>query len=124
MIRRKPSPIAPPAASLLMNERAAKMSAQLTQRVEELTEPDVAWMWRNDRPGPITEYSVPPHVSKPSSDTSVFFPSADVRGFYLPARSWDLISEILQAHFHTGAPGDMTRKKQQIEGKSRTSWAF
>ena len=74
------------------------MSAQLTQLVEELADPDVAWMWRNDRPGPITEYSVPPmFYNRPSQDTTVFFPSADVRGFYLPAANhWDLLSEMLQ----------------------------
>lgn len=101
MVRRTKAPITPPAASLLNNERAARMSAQLTQLVEELAEPDVAWMFRNDRPGPVTEYSVPDgYQRKPSEDTTVFFPSDDVRGFYLSAEHWDLISEVLQARFH------------------------
>ena len=114
-----------------MNERAAKMSAQLTQLVEELAEPDAAWMFRNDRPGPVTEYSVPSHVKKPSPDTSVFFPSADVRGFYLPAEHWDLISEVLQAKFHYWCVKRFDQKepmdRQQVETivgcLAATAWA-
>ena len=133
MVRRTKAPITPPAASLLNNERAARVSAQLTQLVEELAEPDVAWMWRNDRPGPVTEISVPDGYNrKPSPDTTVFFPSADVRGFYLPAAHWDLLSEVLQAQFRGwcekryGQEEPMNRQQVEIivGCLSATAWAI
>ena len=67
--------------------------------VDQLAEPDVAWWYRNNRPGPITEHSVSEGYWRPERETTVFFPSADVRGFYLPEPSWELLSATLLVQF-------------------------
>ena len=97
---RKKSPAAPPPVNLLHHPAAAKRSAELTQLVDQLAHPDLAWRYRNDRPQGLTDSSLGgPPTYWPRSTTTVFHPPEDVRGFYLPTTSWELFIEILMIRF-------------------------
>lgn len=85
------------------NLKAAEMSVQLNELVEDMAHPDIAWYWRNCRPESIENFDSLDYWNRPRKGTGLFYPQSEVRNFFLPAESWDLLSEILLSHFREAA---------------------
>ncbi|MDB4638697.1 hypothetical protein OAE87_01105 [bacterium] len=117
------------------NLKAAEMSVKLNELVEELCPPDIAWYWRNCRPESIENFDSLNYGNRPRKGTGLFYPKSEVRNFFLPAESWELLSEMLLANFCqqagwrcTDADGRETyikvQCKNKVDGLNEIGWAL
>lgn len=86
------------------NLKAAEMSIKLNELVEDMAHADIAWYWRNCRPESISAFDFYDSYPRPRKGTGPLYPQSEARSFFLPAESWDLLSEMLLANFckHAG----------------------